>query len=513
MKIIQRIVRPCACFCLLAGLGGCKNAEEPDVLPPEIAWVFPEDGDTVNLLYWAEICFSESMDESTLTSSSAYIRSETGDAVGAEIEFVDVTNTTDPFSKIYLKPLSPQSTGLYTATLTTDITDLNGNKLSSNYSFSFYVDGVSLSDSDGAASDHFGHSTAIMGEYAFIGAPDYDNRKGCAYVFKRGADGEWTEYQQLFASDGEAGDSFGNSVSIYYAEGLYEEAAVWGGNAAYVFELDSAGTWEETAVLTSANPWFQTYCVYILMDWVLVGAPGADISGNVNQGAVFVFEREGDGSWSQADILYDSSGDADDWYGYSVYMGGCIAIGAPGVNSFKGRLYVYDLTGSLKMTHTGLNYFDDVGASIAEAAEGTLLCGAPGVEDTGGAVYVFKKVGDDSWNYHATLTGSDCSADDQFGYSLCAGTEYIVVGSPGREEQKGAAYIFDIEDDFSEAGKLTDLSGEASDCFGTSVSMDFFVDNGIDKGDYILVSSPNADVSGHAEQGKILVYSTGPSNL
>jgi hypothetical protein len=70
--------------------------------------------------------------------------------------------------------------------------------------------------SDGAASDYFGVSVSISGDYAIVGA-DWDDDKGdysgSAYVFRRDGTG-WVQQQKLTASDGAAVDWFGFSVSI-----------------------------------------------------------------------------------------------------------------------------------------------------------------------------------------------------------------------------------------------------------------------------------------------------------
>jgi hypothetical protein len=70
--------------------------------------------------------------------------------------------------------------------------------------------------SDGAANDYFGWSVAITGDTAVIGAwgdADSGYGTGSAYVFRY--DGaSWVQQAKLLASDGEANDWFGISVSI-----------------------------------------------------------------------------------------------------------------------------------------------------------------------------------------------------------------------------------------------------------------------------------------------------------
>ena len=70
--------------------------------------------------------------------------------------------------------------------------------------------------SDGAANDNFGLWVAFNGDTALIGAWNDDDNgvdSGSAYVFSRTGT-TWTQQAKLLASDGQAGDSFGSSVSL-----------------------------------------------------------------------------------------------------------------------------------------------------------------------------------------------------------------------------------------------------------------------------------------------------------
>ena len=68
--------------------------------------------------------------------------------------------------------------------------------------------------SDGAEGDHFGINVAIDGDYAIVGAYENDENggvSGAAYIYNvhTGA-----EIHKLLASDGAASDFFGRSVAI-----------------------------------------------------------------------------------------------------------------------------------------------------------------------------------------------------------------------------------------------------------------------------------------------------------
>jgi hypothetical protein len=74
-----------------------------------------------------------------------------------------------------------------------------------------------ITASDAAASDQFGLSVSIDGDYAIVGALVGDStiatNSGVAYIFKR--DGtSWSEQAKLTASDAAANDEYGTSVAI-----------------------------------------------------------------------------------------------------------------------------------------------------------------------------------------------------------------------------------------------------------------------------------------------------------
>ncbi|MEI6750585.1 MAG: FG-GAP repeat protein, partial [Bacteroidota bacterium] len=77
--------------------------------------------------------------------------------------------------------------------------------------------GISKFASDAAAGDQFGYSVAISGDYAVVGAPYADINghldQGVAYIFFRSG-GVWAEQAKISASNGKASDYFGYSVAI-----------------------------------------------------------------------------------------------------------------------------------------------------------------------------------------------------------------------------------------------------------------------------------------------------------
>jgi trimeric autotransporter adhesin len=158
-----------------------------------------------------------------------------------------------------------------------------------------------------AAADLRGPSLAISGDTVVAGAPLNDvvghDAQGSAYVFVKPAGG-WaseTETATLTASDGAAGDYFGNSVAV--SGGMLVAGAPYAevsghldGGAAYVFVKPAAGwaSGTQTAKLTSSDGRARDHfgsSVRASGRTIVAGAPFADVSGVVNAGAAYVFWR------------------------------------------------------------------------------------------------------------------------------------------------------------------------------------------------------------------------------
>lgn len=152
-----------------------------------------------------------------------------------------------------------------------------------------WIKQTKLLPSDGAADDIFGWSVSISPNYAIVGGwGDKDNgsNSGSAYIFRRSEDinnPNWYEQAKLLASDGEAGDWFGSSVSIssdYAIVGAHRKAGSTG--SAYVFKRVCP-----TADL-SGDCWvdFLDYSVFADQWREPPGDPSADIDLGGGEGVV-----------------------------------------------------------------------------------------------------------------------------------------------------------------------------------------------------------------------------------
>jgi len=222
-----------------------------------------------------------------------------------------------------------------------------GNNAFGGSAYVFRREGTSWSQqakligSDGAADNCFGCSVAISGDYAIVGAwGDSDNeasRMGSAYIF-RSEGTSWTQRAKLVASDFEADDRFGYSVSIsadYAIVGAHEDDDRGSDSgSAYVFKRTGTGWTQQAKLVASdgeADDWFAA-SVAISGNYAIVGAWG-DTDNGIGSGSAYVFMREG-ASWTQQAKLTASDGTFGDYFGASVSIsGGYAIVGALGDDS------------------------------------------------------------------------------------------------------------------------------------------------------------------------------------
>ncbi len=195
---------------------------------------------------------------------------------------------------------------------------------------------VKLSASDGAANEQFGYSVSISGDLAVVGAPG--DSCGSVYVFKKPANGrnKTTEIAKLTASDGSAQDCLGFSVSIsgdvIIAGAPDDNQKGDYSGSAYIFEKPESG-WKnmtETVKLNASDGEAEDrfgWSVSISGNKAIVGAWKDDDKGS-DSGAAYIFEKSSDTwtSMTEKAKLTASDGAAEDYFGFSVDISGDIAI-------------------------------------------------------------------------------------------------------------------------------------------------------------------------------------------
>ncbi|CAH0537239.1 FG-GAP repeat protein [Vibrio marisflavi] len=304
------------------------------------------------------------------------------------------------------------------------------------------------------ANDNFGRSVAISldGNTLAVGANGEDSEatgidgneslssateSGAVYVFTLSGS-TWSQQSYIKASNTEADDNFGISVS-----------------------LSSDGN----TLAVGANG----------EDSEATGIDGTEsVNGALQSGAVYVFSRSGS-TWSQQAYVKASNTEADDNFGASVSIssdGNTLVVGADGEDSeatgidgndslngalSSGAAYVFSRSGStwsqqayVKASNTAAD--DNFGVSVSISSDGnTLAVGATGEdsESTGvdgdgtvngasasGAVYVFSRSGS-TWSQQAYFKASNAEADDNYGASVSSNSDgsTLAVGADGEDSE------------------------------------------------------------------------------
>ena len=373
---------------------------------------------------------------------------------------------------------------------------------------------------------------------------------------------DWAQQAYLKASNTDAEDLFGNSVSLSAdgntlavgAPGEDSAATGVGGSqadnsaaytgAVYVF-VRAGGVWVQQAYLKASNTDAEDQfggSVSLSADGntLAVGAPGEDsaatgVGGGQadnsvgSAGAAYVFARTG-GTWAQQAYLKASNADmyaVNDRFGFPVSLsadGNTLAVSALGESSSAtgvggeqdddnaenaGAVYVFARTGMtwgqqayLKASNTGAG--EGFGLSISLSADGNTLAAAAPFEsssatgvggnqddnsaEAAGAVYVFLRTGG-TWAQQAYLKASNTEWDDLFGssVSLSADGNTLAVGAKGEDSaatgvganqadntarNAGAVYVFARTGaTWAQHNYLKASNTDAGDTFGFSVSL------------------------------------------
>lgn len=317
--------------------------------------------------------------------------------------------------------------------------------------------------------DDLGCAVALNGDWAAVGAEQYDTTSaGYVAIFQR-TSGAWNLQTQLDSGEGVAADNFGHAVAFSgdnLAVGAFFRSETGASLCGAVYTFHKSGTtWSATTKVLAksaistpdlqANAWFG-YSVAMKDDLLVVGCPrraGLPSANLTQAGAVYVYNRSGGGSWDFAQrITLGDSGSffsqaPYDKFGWSVATNGTsIVIGCPGDDSSIG-------------TDTGAVY--------------------EYVLDSG----VWKQNPDSRDPNHGKFTaGSLYGAKGQFGNYVAANSSTYLVGiypytgsDPHDPDPSayGKAFVFGRDSSYDwQVAVLTPPSPQPGDGFGISVALD-----------------------------------------
>ncbi|NBX17619.1 MAG: hypothetical protein EBR09_09660, partial [Proteobacteria bacterium] len=429
----------------------------------------------------------------------------------------DVTagQTTTCASNAFIFASWSVTSGTGTKSVTVSQTDAAGNvgtssAVSFNLQNGWYQEAY-IKASNAGAGDFFGYSVSLSGDTLAVGARGEDSSQatitngadasadnsataaGGVYVYRRSGT-SWVQEAYLKASNAEANDEFGFSVSIsgdslaVSARGEdSNQTSITNGTAAsannsasyagavYVYRR-SGTSWAQEAYIKAANANSNDYfgvSVTISGDTLAVGADfeasnqttitngaGASADNSASSaGAVYVYRRDGS-TWAQEAYMKAANTRAGVGFGKSVSLSGeSLAVGAAGEDSNQTTIT------------NGTTASSDISASAA------------------GAVYVYRRSGT-NWAQEAYVKASNAESGDNFGLSVSLSGDTLAVGtkyeasnqtnitngngasSNNSANSSGAVYVYRRSGtNWAQEAFVKASNTEAFDYFGTSVSL------------------------------------------
>lgn len=232
------------------------------------------------------------------------------------------------------------------------------------------------------------------------------------------------------------------------------------------------------------------YSVAVSGNYAIIGIPYDDIGANSDQGSADIFHFDGT-NWVFLQKVFDATGAANDFFGFSVSISGNYAIvGAPN-NSTKGAVSIYQLSGGSwtflqKISDvTGLTN-DGFGHSVCISGN-YLIAGAPrddvGANTDAGSISIFQLTGG-TWGLMQKITDATGLAIDEFGYSVSISGSVVIAGSPFDDEAAdvniGSASIYKFNGTTWQLANKS-FGADADDSYGYAVSI---------SGNYAVIGSP-----------------------
>jgi choice-of-anchor B domain-containing protein len=349
-----------------------------------------------------------------------------------------------------------------------------------------------------AAEAGFGAAVAVGDGEVFVAEAANRFRAGIVYVYRKAANGAWTERAQLTSSTSALRDQFGQAIAVDGSTLMVASQSRDSGSAGmvHVFTRGAGGTWSETGMIHAPEGAAEDHFGASLIlhgDDLMVGAPGH----GDGAGAIFRFHRTGN-AWQPSGTLVAAAGKPGDRLGSSMTLSGPhLMAGIPATDSARGGVVHFHNTGSAWVqgpvpTVEGLAPGSRFGSAVALRGN-RIWIGAPGGRGAGGgAVYGFTATPEGPVA-DAPLTRFDGVSNTGFGASLAATDEGLWIGAPGSRGAGGQVHLYHFGDaEGSWAGVEVITPGEmvADQGFGSAMAI---------AGDLAVIGIPwNARGSGNA---------------
>ena len=208
-------------------------------------------------------------------------------------------------------------------------------------------------------------------------------------------------------------------------------------------------------------------------NWVIISANKDDDKG-LSSGSVYIYDAAD--LTAQPYKIVPTDGQSYDYFSSAIAVHGDTMFAGirtdDDVAPDSGSVYVYDLNNLHSQPLYKITAFDGAqndrfGTSVAVTAD-KIFVGADQDDDNvtnSGSVYVYDR---NDLNAQPTkLTAFDGASSDNFGWSVAADSNNVVVGAWGEDKDgnnySGAAYVYDLNDLTAQPTKLTPTTSPAAD--------------------------------------------------
>ena len=238
-----------------------------------------------------------------------------------------------------------------------------------------------ITSSDVRPGDFFGTAIAVAGDRAIISATQRDTATGVAYAFRRQANGTWQEEAILRASTPASRSGFGAAIVLLGDEALISAPGFERGvGAVYLFRRGADGRWTETGMVRAPEDAGRGQfgaTLAVSGNEVWVGAPFAE----GRRGRIYRLAKAS-ADWAIVGSMAPESRDAGDTFGGTIAVGGNVAVvGLPNDDNGLGSAMILARTGDswtpspkLMIEAIGLEAMTGKKADCAEGKVGVFGC-------------------------------------------------------------------------------------------------------------------------------------------
>jgi choice-of-anchor B domain-containing protein len=302
----------------------------------------------------------------------------------------------------------------------------------------------------------FGTAVAISGDQVLVGragvVPNFPippMQTGAVHVFRRGSDGKWVETGTVAPRETALGDGFGAAIAV---SGYWMAVSAPGSGerrgAIYLFERDAAGRWTERTRLTATDGMPDDRLGTALAFTGTSLLAGAAARGE-QTGSVVAWERNAGGQWMERGRLAGQGVTKGDRFGASISLAGDMAlIGAPGPQggpqAKSGQAFVFRRGGTGGWAESARLAVEDstlrgLGAAVL-IDENEALVSSPGANRGAGVVLQFRREGT-RWRETGRIQAASMEAPALFGASLAREGNDLLVGASLSGGNVGSVHV------------------------------------------------------------------------